>query len=299
MSEECQTATIVLKPGTLWERTQQQTEYALQTGALQPIQTEYEFVEHQGASFLVRVLSNLVRKEKAKQQQPKDFNPFLPYDEDLFVSPISKTHLCLLNKFNVVDHHLLIVTREFEEQDTLLTQADFEALGACMQEIDGLAFYNGGTLAGASQRHKHLQLVPLPIAPAGMAIPIEAAIASAQFEDGIGTVPHFPFRHAIAQLEASPTQPDHLGAHLLQHYQALITAVGLGNPDMASPGAYNLLATRSWMMVVPRSQESFADISVNSLGFAGALLVRNHDQMQHLKDLGPMTLLQQVGIPKS
>ena len=29
-----------------------------------------------------------------------------------------------------------------------------------LAEVEGLAFFNGGTVAGASQPHKHLQVVP-------------------------------------------------------------------------------------------------------------------------------------------
>jgi ATP adenylyltransferase len=50
------------------------------------------------------------------------------------------------------------------------------------------------------------------------------------------------------------------------------------------------------MFIVPRSQEHFESISVNSLGFAGALLVRNEQQMQMLKVVSPMTILKQVGV---
>jgi len=61
--------------------------------------------------------------------------------------------------------------------------------------------------------------------------------------------------------------------------------------------AYNLLATRDWILMVPRSQDSFASISVNSLGFAGSLFVRDEEQMQILKDQQPMTILTQVAMP--
>ena len=48
-------------------------------------------------------------RERARQQQGKTApaNPFLPYEEDLYVCDLSPTHVCLLNKFNVVDHHFL------------------------------------------------------------------------------------------------------------------------------------------------------------------------------------------------
>ena len=164
--------TLLLKPGTLWHQAMARTEYARQTGDLKSIETEYQLIEQDEISFVVRSLSNIARKEKANAQQKiqesktgKYIDPFLPYNKNLFVCDISYSHLCLLNKFNIVDGHLLIVTRDFEEQEDLINIHDFAALWSCMQEIDGLAFYNGGSAAGASQRHKHLQLLPLPFVP--------------------------------------------------------------------------------------------------------------------------------------
>jgi len=43
---------------------------------------------------------------------------------------------------------------------------------------------------------------------------------------------------------------------------------------------YNLLATRRWMLVVPRRQERYEKISVNALGFAGSLFVRNAAELE-------------------
>jgi sulfate adenylyltransferase (ADP) / ATP adenylyltransferase len=84
---------------------------------------------------------------------------------------------------------------------------------------------------------------------------------------------------------------------LLEAYQNLLRSLSCYlNPEQAAP--YNLLVTRNWMFLVPRSQESYAEIPVNSLGFAGALLVRNAEQLELLKTIHPMTLLQKVGIPR-
>jgi sulfate adenylyltransferase (ADP) / ATP adenylyltransferase len=294
----------LLSPDRFWQQVIAQTRYAVQCGALQSIATEYEFVEDGGTQFLVRVLANLSRKDTAQTEQAAKraatgaaFNPFLPYEKDLFVADLSATHLCLLNKFNVVDHHLLIVTRAFESQETWLTLADFEALWVCMMAVDGFAFYNGGKDAGASQPHKHLQLVPLPFVPGGLSIPIEPAIATAQTH-GKACVDLWPYRHAIATLPLTPETPPAIAAPvLLETYQRLLTAVGLVY-DPVHPiqsGAYNLLVTRQWMLLVPRSQESFKSIAVNSLGFAGALLVRNAEQMALLKHHGPLHILRGVG----
>ena len=81
----------------------------------------------------------------------------------------------------------------------------------------------------------------------------------------------------------------------------MLKHVGLETPEtegtkrQSSP--YCLLITREWMLLVPRSQEFFNSISINSLGFAGALLVRNSEQMNILKKLGPMTALKSVALP--
>ena len=296
---------ILLKPGTLWTRIQEQTRHGLECGALQSIATDYEFVEDNGVNFLVRVLTNLTRKDEAKKKQDKaakkgkDFNPFLPYEEDLFVSDISQSHLCLLIKFNVVENHLLIVTREFESQDSLLNWQDFQAMWACLAEIDGLVFYNGGKIAGASQKHKHLQLVPTPLAPNQTeSIPIASLFASAVFEGDIGRVPNLPFVHGFCRFDADLiNSPNDAAQITLELYSKLLKAVGLLNEDRDNNSiAYNFLATREWVFIVPRSEEHFESISVNSLGFAGALLVRNQEQMQMLKDCKPMGVLKQVGV---
>ena len=298
----------MLESGTLLAKITEQTKHALQCGALQPIPTAYEFVEQDGIRFLVQTLTNLAHKDAAKKQQEKkltpagkEFNPFLPYDEDLFVADISNTHVCLLNKFNVINHHFLIVTRSFEEQETCLTLQDFEAMWSCLREFESLVFYNSGKIAGASQRHKHLQMVPLPLAPEGPKIPIEPLLRSAQFEGLLGTALALPFGHAIARLDPVPTKPLEAAQVTLECYENLLRVVNLQPKDGKSnqpSGAYNLLVTQQWMMIVPRTQEGFESISINALGFAGTLLVRNEQQMQILKHHGPMTVLKQVAKSK-
>lgn len=299
-------ATRWFEPGTLQEKVKQQTQHAIDCGALLSLPTEHEFMEQQGVRFLVRLLTNLVRKDEAKQQetansqtQAKPFNPFLPYDEDLFVTNLSETHLCLLNKYNVVDHHILIVTRAFESQDDLLNFQDFVAMWTCLAEFDGLAFYNGGKDAGASQPHKHLQLVPYLVSPYEPQIPIESLLASVQQSDSIVILPELPFVHAFTAFNSEELQSPIQAATLtLERYHTLLQTVNLPIHNSKQSAPYNLLVTRRWMLLIPRSQESFASIQVNSLGFAGALLVRTQDQMQQLKAMQPLTLLSHVGIKK-
>ena len=302
---------LLLTPGTLWPALRDRTEQARRCGAILSIPTATETIEHEGVTFVIRVVASLAKKTEAARAQSRvvqpqtaqpAFNPFLPYDPDLFVADVSPTHVALLNKFNVVDHHLLIVTRSFEEQDLLLTQQDCLALLACLADIDGLGFYNAGQVAGASQKHKHLQLVPLPLNPTGPRLPIEPLLRQAQMTGPTGIIPALPFLHAYAPMDPrwldNPVEASPL---LLARYEALLQHVQVPihrMPDGQRTGPYNLLVTRQWMVAIPRSAECFEGISINALGFAGGLLVRDKAQLEILRTRGPMTALRQVSFPR-
>ncbi len=309
----------ILPLGRLWERMQVRTWEALESGDLLSIPTSSELLSDQGLPFVVRVVGNLERKDADRrrragmadptgggaQRRGSDAegdgaaspNPFLPYDEALYVGDLSATHVALLNKFNVVDHHLLIVTRAFEHQDRLLTEADFAALWRGLREVDGLGFYNGGEIAGASQSHKHLQLVPLPLAEKGPPIPLEAALEP----HGAPGVPErsarLPFVHARVDLPAGFETAADAPARLLGWYRAQLEAVGrpvFQGPHGATVDPYNLLLTRRWMLLVPRIAECFEHISLNALAFAGSLLVRRPAQVELLRRRGCLAALCEV-----
>lgn len=294
------------RPGGLLEQLSKVERTALASGALQPIATDTVIVVEQGVEFIVRVLTGVAAKDRARTTQGGDRakrerppNPFLPPEPDLLVRDLSPTHLAVLNKFSVLDHHLLLVTRAFEEQERLLTCADFAASARCLDEVDGLIFYNGGTTAGASQPHKHLQFVPLPLAGVPTGLPLGALIEAAVAEGRAGRAPLVEFAHAVAPLAGliGPTL-DVAAPRLQKLYRSLLAATGVGVRDSARGELqgmpYNLLLTRRWMMVVPRTAECGAGISVNALGFVGALLVRDARQLAVLRELGPLRLLTAV-----
>ncbi len=290
----------LLPPGTLRSAIRDRTEQAIRCGALHTIRTEQLFVEDGGVRFLVRTVSSLERKANEKirnassrETSGKPFNPFLPPEPDLIVGGISDTHIALLNKFNVLDNHLLIVTREFEHQENPLTLADFEALARCLEEFDGLGFYNGGIVAGASQPHKHLQLIPLPLIETIRELPITPLLEAIPWDRSIMTLPDLPFPHAFTPLASTSTPADILRCYRELLQQTGITIAGTESNDSRTP-PYNLLITRRWLLLVPRTTEFYRTISVNSLGFAGSLFVRTEEEMELIRKTGPMRILQHV-----
>lgn len=288
-------------PGTLWQAIVERSRLALACGALRPIATENRPIVDHGVRFEIRVVSSLARKfADGVAHWPSDANantvpnPFLPYENELFVADISDTHLCLLNKYNVIDHHVLIVTRGFEPQESPLTPADFEALWNCMREYNALGFYNSGPVAGASQPHKHLQLAPLPLSATGPDIPIEVLFDPAPKASELTRVARLPFAHTFAWLEPGPfVSPTVQAAYTHSLYHEMLAAAGFDVENLQLH-PYNLLIARRFMLLIPRRRERFDNISVNSLGFAGSFLVSNQEGLEVIQRVGPMELLKQV-----
>jgi ATP adenylyltransferase len=274
--------------GGLWSRVDAISARARASGALVPLATSVELVRGEELAFAVHVLARITRKEEAGATQRREGrNPFLPPDPRLVVAPVGDEHLAVLNKFNVLDRHLLVVTRAFVDQERPLDRADFDALWRCLAEGEALAFYNSGVVAGASQAHKHLQLVPLPLVDGLPGLPIEPLVGPVLDTDRLAVAPALPFRHAAARLDQPLADPP---SRLRETYHTLCVRVGLDRDWRP----YNLLVTRRWMLLVPRSAEHFEGISVNALGFAGSLLVRDRTQLERVRDVGLLEILRRV-----
>lgn len=256
----------------IWQRMTDVAELARRNGHLLSIPNEFQIVEDGGVPFVVRYAPQLIEKIKASKA-PKRDNPFLPPEPELTVGPIGDKHQLILNKFNVLECHGLIVTNEFVEQTDQLALDDFAAVSQVLTDTDGLIFYNGGERAGASQRHRHFQIVPKDMG-AGV-LPIQQRIESLAHPERQAL---FPFQYRFFAL------PDWSPETLFDAWLKLEFA---WQP-------YNLLISQQWMLVVPRHQESVHGISMNSLAFAGALLAKNQQEMDIILSTGPIALLQQV-----
>ena len=296
-------STGLLSGEALWSRVLAATESALACRALQSIPTRCTELPDTAATFQVRVVENLARKSREIQaranQQPQagDVNPFLPYNEALYVGQLTPRYRCLLNKFNVVDHHILMVTTEFAEQLEPLTKEDFLVAAICLQARDGLVFYNGGPEAGASVRHKHLQMIPLPMSPDN-AFPFAELLEAMPLRDSdvAEFCPALPFPHSIIRAEHASVrdQLNRVAAENYRRYQRLLAALTLSPCRDGMMPPHNLLQTRDCLWAVPRRMERYRGIAVNALGFTGALLVKDEVQLQQLRVLGGMPLLKQV-----
>lgn len=301
-----------IAPARIRDAARVKSRAALGSGALVPLATEVSRIEEQGVSFVVRIAGEWQRKPRAAnsgtdgavtagEDDPRH-DPFLPpYEPDLYVGDLTPTHTLLLNKYPVLDEHLLLVTRHYESQTAPMTEADYHALLTGLAGVDGLAFYNAGRVAGASQPHRHIQLVPLPLDDSGAAggaatLPVRPWWDAVRFTGDVGHNPALPFRHAVAPLPAAWLEDPVQGAPAMAERVAQCWRLigGDGAEAVGMPLGYNLLATREWMWLVPRRREGGAGLSVNALGFAGCFLVGDRERHGELRRLGPLHLLARV-----
>ena len=156
-------------------------------------------------------------------------------------------------------------------------EADFLALSITMQEFPSFGFYNSGPLAGASQRHRHLQVVPTPLdIRSGVQVPVQQWFVPKLLG---GRQPALPFRHQFRWIEDQAVQPasereaggvGRRASELYKHYMDCMESLQLFGGDSGRCLPYNLLVTDEWIMVVARSQERIHGVELNALGYAGA-----------------------------
>ncbi|MGQ7843887.1 ATP adenylyltransferase family protein [Granulosicoccus sp. 3-233] len=282
---------------------------ALASGDLQPVQSEQLVLEEAGLRFIVRWVSSLAAKDAARDSgedsgeevaipggpRDPDFNPFLNPDPELTVGPLGDEHVVILNKFPLCERHLVLARRSFEEQLLPLTRSDFTALATIMGEAGGTGLYNGGTAAGASQRHKHLQWIP--DTPGNACLDFHAeGLPSDLPELGQATHAALTMKHCFVRVHCGRDVPLEAAAQsLLAGFERACQQLNLtpGTDGLLPP--FNLLAGNGWLLLVPRSQECFDEISISAVGFGGTLYTRNREQMETLRQVGPLQALAAVG----
>ncbi|KAJ1962408.1 bifunctional AP-4-A phosphorylase/ADP sulfurylase [Dipsacomyces acuminosporus] len=256
-----------------------------------------EIVEHKecGVDFEIRYAPALAKKPSSKpkeKQQSNDFvNPFLPFDRRLHVKSLGSTHQLLLNKYCIIPGHLLITTAEFEQQGEPLTEKDFAVVLDTTSNLSRrhIVFYNSGEESGASQPHKHLQILPMPsnmADPPTMTLWLESAPPCGQAY----ACDKLPFSHIGVRLNTASLSP----ASLLAAYsKALCELTRLYAKDIS----YNMVLTPSALMLFPRKQNSWQGIGINSLGYAGLMLCKTADELNLVKASSILSILTNAGYP--
>lgn len=181
----------------------------------------------------------------------------------------------------------------------------------------------GGEHSGASQQHKHIQFLPLD---EGIPPPIERLAMKTRLETlgsfllpryrpiGINVATEKPF--SLTRLpyanhvrrfpsDISFHEYDRLEETLSQAFMQLLDLVistVRHDPDYpAGKLSYNVWMTLEHLHLIPRRHEAYAlnggkHIGVNSLGFAGMLLVKSEGDLEAVEGEGIGKILRGVGL---
>ncbi|KYR02176.1 hypothetical protein DLAC_00990 [Tieghemostelium lacteum] len=343
---------------SLFDKIVKASERATKIGAIEKIESNPIFIKDSNVNFLVSVAKSLLKRpfnypksdsgelippvvndkknsevvvdseEQKSEKKDKVFiDPFLPCDKDLFVCQLSKgTHNLVLNKFNVSNYHSIIATSDFQHQTDNLNTLDFKAIWECIGSGNMLSFFNCGPNSGASQPHKHIQLLVIPFhndcSPYN--IPMESLLVKYKYQpnqlhevDKVFQIEELPFRNAalyynLDHLKSMNNDSESISKYLELKYLSLMNNLDLNNSNsndsqqqlknssnnISNFKSYNFIMTSEWMFLVPRSVYQSRGISINSVGFTGAILVRKEEDLDTIQKHGIMNILTEVSIPK-
>lgn len=90
--------------------------------------------------------------------------PFAIPEPEFVLSEVGLSHTLQLSKYCVYRPCFILHTKLFVKQTVDLDYTDFEALLTVVDSLKApqMALYNCGIEAGASQGHKHIQILPRP-----------------------------------------------------------------------------------------------------------------------------------------
>ncbi|KAK9256404.1 HIT-like domain-containing protein [Lipomyces tetrasporus] len=294
-------------PKTFPELIRSKFNSAVDSGSLTFTESTEEDVPAGDIMFRIRVAPSLAQKPVPKKVEddatPKPkFNPFLNPEPSLFLCDLGDRYSLILNKFSIVPYHFLCITKEFEQQNAPLSEEDLTATWECLQANvkSGsrlLAFYNCGEFSGASQAHKHIQFIPVPH-EVKLIPDVALAYGVPVSKDAIGQFPtshpDVPFAHFVLPVPKSPSTED-----LVMRFSSLLarTLTTLREHDQRSI-SFNFAMTKEWMFLAPRCQEMYEGVSVNATGMVGLLLAKSDEQLDLIKDTGPLKVTAKVGLPR-
>ncbi|SMN20104.1 similar to Saccharomyces cerevisiae YDR530C APA2 Diadenosine 5',5''-P1,P4-tetraphosphate phosphorylase II (AP4A phosphorylase) [Maudiozyma saulgeensis] len=197
----------------------------------------------------------------------------------------------VLNKFPITENHSLLITNEFKDQMSALSPEELMTSYKLITKMDNedenkrhMIIYNSGPQSGSSQSHKHLQLIELP----QKFIPFQDILTNGKdhFLPSIKDEPlqdnKVSFAHFVLPLpeESEEVTEDLLAMcyfSLLQRTLTFFQDWLNETPDLIK--SYNLLLTKKWICLVPRSniKAKTLDVGFNALGYAGILLIKEKE----------------------
>ena len=273
-----------MRSETYWGKALEKTQASIRNYSLYPLKTTVITRElYDRNDFIIRKLDTSKFNKKI-DYGPKQ-NPFKPWDKLLEIDQIGDHHQLILNKYPVQKGHILLITNTWRPQNGWLDINDWRAIQKVNNDTSGLWFFNSSPIAGASQPHRHFQLLRRPNGE--VPCPRENWFLDLKFNG-----------HNDNKLKKNIIVSDfnflENSSSIYNLYLNLAKDLGLGDPinDKRPRYSHNILITDNWITIIKRMHDHIHGISINGLGFAGYILVTEKSNISYLKKFGPEKLLE-------
>ena len=188
---------------------------------------------------------------------------------------------------------LLLTADSYRRQHEPLGLQDMKAAWAVLHNLSSphYVIYNCTPEAGASRKHKHMQVLPRPECGSGYCLFPDSPSFSPQ---------NMPFRCFMHHLQPAD-QEKPTSRTLLVTYMDLLaqtrTALNIPFDDSSTICSHNVVLTKEWMLLIPRRSNNFNGVTANSAGMVGSVWLSSESQLEQWKALGLANVVSQLGVP--
>ncbi len=277
-----------MKSQIIWAKALQISRKGVYSGAVIPLETKKYKANNLYCDYELRILLSSIPSYLI-EYGPKR-NPFIPWDARLEIQPIDTKHTLILNKYPVQIGHMLLITNKWKPQNGWLDNDDFDAIKNVDNDTTGLWFFNSSKEAGASQPHRHFQLLPRhnheSICP--------------RYDWFCSLLNSKDNRNSLisrcVSIKRRNNKSDSNSNDLYSSYKSLIHEMNIGDIDLDSKPLkpYNLIITPEWIALIKRKTDRAYGFSINALGFAGYFLGTKRSDVDQLIKFGPEQILKDV-----
>ena len=277
-----------MKSESIWSKALEISREAVNCGAVIPLNTIKYKSSDEYCDFELRFLKSPIPKF-LKEYGPKP-NPFIPWDSRLQIQTINNKHTLILNKYPVQIGHILLITNSWKPQNGWLNEDDFEAIINVDNDTTGLWFFNSSKESGASQPHRHFQLLPRHINE--IICPRYEWFCSL-LNNKIDT--NSEISHCIS-IRPRNKNKNTSSNDLFNSYKSMVNEMNIGEINLINKPLkpYNLLITSEWIALITRKTDRSNGFSINALGFAGYFLGTKRSDVDTLIKFGPEKILKDV-----
>ena len=277
-----------MKSEIIWSKALEISRKAVDCGAVIPLETKKYQSNDAYCDYELRFLKSPIPKYLI-EYGPKR-NPFIPWDTRLQILPINDKHTLILNKYPVQIGHMLLITNCWKPQNGWLNEDDFEAILNVDNDTTGLWFFNSSKEAGASQPHRHFQLLPRHYN--------ESICPRYEWFCSLLNNTHDTNSEISHCISIRPrNKKEELSSNdLFNSYKSMAKEMNIGEIDLINKPLkpYNLLITSKWIALITRKTDRSNGFSINALGFAGYFLGTKRSDVDTLIKFGPERILMDV-----